>query len=138
MFIPKKVKHRKVFKGRLRDVAKGGTSLVFGSYGLKALGSERITSKQIEASRKVISRTLRRAGKVWIRMFADIPVTAKPADVRMGKGKGSVDHWVCKVAAGKVLFEIGDVAESLALEALSKAAAKLPVKCRFISIEDEF
>ncbi|WP_333023706.1 50S ribosomal protein L16 [Wolbachia endosymbiont of Pentidionis agamae] len=133
MFIPRKSKYKKAFKGRIRGNSKGGTSLLFGDYGLKALTSGKVTSKQLEATRRVISRTLKRAGKVWIRIFPDTPVTKKPADVRMGKGKGSVECWVFKVKPGRILFEVNDVPLYLAESALSKAVSKLPLKCKFIS-----
>ncbi|MDD9331750.1 MAG: 50S ribosomal protein L16 [Wolbachia sp.] len=133
MFVPKKSKYKKVFKGRIRGNAKGGSTLSFGDYGLKAMGSGRIQSKHIETARRVISRTLKRSGKVWIRVFPDTPVTKKPADVRMGKGKGSVEFWVFKVKPGRMLFEINDVPMHLAKLALEKAAAKLSFKCKFVS-----
>ncbi len=133
VFIPKKSKYRKVFKGRIDGNTKGGSTLSFGSYGLKAMEPCRVQSKHIETARRVISRTLKRSGKVWIRIFPDIPVTRKPADVRMGKGKGSVEFWVFKVKPGRILFEIDDVPMHLAKLALSKATAKLPLKCKFIS-----
>ncbi|MGL9717552.1 MAG: 50S ribosomal protein L16 [Wolbachia sp.] len=134
MFVPKKSKYRKVFKGRIKGNTKGGSTLSFGGYGLKAIEVGRIQSKHIETVRRVISRTLKRSGKVWIRVFPDTPVSKKPADVRMGKGKGSVEFWVFKTKPGRVLFEISsDVPMHLAKLALGKAITKLPVKCKFIS-----
>ncbi|WFW29541.1 MAG: 50S ribosomal protein L16 [Wolbachia endosymbiont of Menacanthus eurysternus] len=134
MFIPKKSKYRKAFKGRVSGNTKGGNVLSFGSYGLKAVEAGRVQSKHIETVRRVISRTLKRSGKIWIRIFPGIPVSKKPADVRMGKGKGSVEFWIFRVKPGRVLFEIsGDVSMHLAKLALEKATAKLPLKCRFIS-----
>ncbi|ABD44939.1 ribosomal protein L16 [Ehrlichia chaffeensis str. Heartland] len=135
MFIPKKTKYKKDFKGRISGNAKGGYTLSFGSHGLKALEPSRLTSKQIESARRSISRTLKRVGKVWIRAFCHTSVSKKPMDVRMGKGKGSVEMWVCKVKPGKILFEIGGVPLNLAREALNKAQAKLPMKCKFVSDE---
>jgi large subunit ribosomal protein L16 len=133
MLQPKKTKYRKQHKGRIHGVAKGGSSLNFGQYGLKALEPERVTSRQIEASRRAISRHVKRVGRLWIRIFPDVPVTSKPAEVRMGKGKGSVDRWVCRVKPGRVLFEIDGVPEQVAREAFERAAAKLPIKTKFIS-----
>ncbi|MDG7055878.1 MAG: 50S ribosomal protein L16 [Wolbachia endosymbiont of Meromenopon meropis] len=134
MFVPKKSKYRKVFKGRIKGSTKGASTLSFGSYGLKAMEGGRIQSKHIETARRAVSRTLRRSGKVWIRIFPDIPVSRKPADVRMGKGKGNVEFWVFKVKPGRILFEISsDVPMPLARLALEKATTKLPIKCRFIS-----
>ena len=135
MFIPKKTKYKKDFKGRISGNAKGGYTLSFGSYGLKALEPGRLTSKQIESARRSISRALKRVGKVWIRVFCHTSVSKKPMDVRMGKGKGSVEMWVCKVKPGKILFEIDGVSANLAREALRKSQAKLPMKCKFISDE---
>ena len=136
MLQPKRTKFRKQFKGRIHDLAKGGSVVNFGSYGLKAIEPERITSRQIEAARRALTRHMKRQGRVWIRIFPDIPVTAKPIEVRMGKGKGSVDRWVAKVKPGRVMFEVDGVAEDVAKEALRLAAMKLPVKCRFIMRED--
>ena len=136
MLQPKRSKFRKQFKGRIHGLAKGGSSINFGSYGLKAMEPERITSRQIEAARRALTRHMKRQGRVWIRVFPDIPVTAKPIEVRMGKGKGSVDRWVAKVKPGRVMFEVDGVAEDVAKEALRLAAMKLPVKCRFIIRED--
>ncbi|NUY39602.1 50S ribosomal protein L16 [Wolbachia endosymbiont of Litomosoides brasiliensis] len=134
MFVPKKSKYRKVFKGRIKGNTKGGSTLSFGDYGLKTIEAGRLQSKHIETVRRVISRTLKRSGKIWVRIFPDIPVSKKPTDVRMGKGKGSVEFWVFKAKPGRVLFEISnDVPMHLAKLALEKAVAKLPVKCKFIS-----
>ncbi|ADM09948.1 50S ribosomal protein L16 [Parvularcula bermudensis HTCC2503] len=132
MLQPKRTKYRKQHKGRIKGLAKGGTDLNFGSYGLKAVEPERITSRQIEATRRAITRHMKRAGRVWIRIFPDVPVTAKPTEVRMGKGKGSVDRWVCKVKPGRIMFEIDGVPEALAREALELGAAKLPIKTRIV------
>jgi large subunit ribosomal protein L16 len=136
MLQPKRTKFRKQFKGRIHGLAKGGSEINFGSYGLKATEPERVTSRQIEAARRALTRYMKRQGRVWIRIFPDIPVTAKPIEVRMGKGKGSVDRWVAKVKPGRVMFEVDGVAEDVAKEALRLAAMKLPVKCRFIARED--
>ena len=136
MLQPKRTKFRKQFKGRIHGLAKGGSVINFGSYGLKATEPERITSRQIEAARRALTRHMKRQGRVWIRIFPDIPVTAKPIEVRMGKGKGSVDRWVAKVKPGRVMFEVDGVAEDVAKEALRLAAMKLSVKCRFIVRED--
>ena len=136
MLQPKKPKFRKQFKGRMHGNSKGGNLLNFGSYGLKALTPARITSRQIESARRCISRHLKRSGRVWIRIFPDVPVTAKPIEVRMGKGKGSVDRWVAKVKPGRIMFEIDGVSYDIAKEALRLAAMKLPVKCKFVTRED--
>ncbi|NRA31655.1 MAG: 50S ribosomal protein L16 [Parvularculaceae bacterium] len=132
MLQPKRTKFRKQHKGRIKGTAKGGTSLNFGSFGLKAVEPERVTSRQIEATRRAITRHMKRAGRVWIRIFPDVPVTAKPTEVRMGKGKGSVDRWVCKVKPGRIMFEIDGVPENIAREALALGAAKLPIKTRVV------
>ena len=132
MLQPKKTKFRKQFKGRIHGVAKGGTNLDFGQYGLKAVEPERITARQIEAARRALTRHMRRAGRVWIRIFPDVPVSSKPAEVRMGKGKGAPELWVCRVKPGRIMFEIDGVPSTLAREALSLAAAKLPIKTRFV------
>ena len=136
MLSPKRTKFRKAHKGRIHGNSKGGTQLNFGSYGLKAVSPERITARQIEAARRAITRHLRRAGRVWIRIFPDVPVTAKPIEVRMGKGKGSVDRWVAKVKPGRIMFEVDGVSELIAKEGLRLAAMKLPVKCRFVIRQD--
>lgn len=133
MLTPKRTKYRKAHKGRIHGLAKGGSELNFGSYGLKALEPERITARQIEASRRAISRHVKRTGRLWIRIFPDTPVTAKPAEVRMGKGKGSVEYWACKVKPGRILFEIDGVPQELARAAFERAAAKLPIKTKFVS-----
>ena len=133
MMSPKRTKFRKQFKGRIHGLSKGGTTLNFGNYGLKALEPERITARQIESARRAITRAMRRAGRVWIRIFPDVPVTTKPAEVRMGSGKGSPEFWVARVAPGRIMFEIDGVAPELAKEALSLGAAKLPIKTRFIT-----
>lgn len=132
MLQPKRTKFRKQFKGRIHGVSKGGTNLNFGSYGLKAVEPERVTARQIEAARRAITRHMKRQGRVWIRIFPDLPVTSKPTEVRMGKGKGSVDYWAARVKPGRVVFEIDGVNEEVAREALRLGAAKLPVKTRFV------
>lgn len=136
MLQPKRHKFRKQFKGRIHGQAKGGTDITFGTYALKTTEPERITARQIEAARRAMTRHMKRQGRVWIRIFPDIPVTAKPIEVRMGKGKGSVDRWVAKVKPGRILFEIDGVDEETAAEALRLAAMKLPVKCRIVTRED--
>lgn len=132
MLSPKKTKFRKAFKGRIHGNAKGGTSLTFGQYGLKAITPERITARQIEAARRAITRCLRRAGRVWITVFPDLPVSQKPAEVRQGKGKGSPEYWACRVHPGRIMFEIEGVPQELAEKACALAAAKLPVQCKFV------
>jgi len=132
MLAPQSRKYRKEFKGRIHGNATSGTTLEFGSFGLKAQEPERVTARQIEAARRVVTRFIKRQGKLWIRIFPDVPVTAKPAEVRMGKGKGAVDRYVCRVKPGKVLFELDGVDEEVAKEAFTKAAAKLPIKTKFI------
>ncbi|GAB5461338.1 MULTISPECIES: 50S ribosomal protein L16 [Hoeflea] len=132
MLQPKRTKYRKQFKGRIKGVAKGGSDLNFGSYGLKAQEPDRVNARQIEAARRAITRHMKRAGRVWIRIFPDVPVTSKPTEVRMGKGKGSVDYWAAKVKPGRIMFEIDGVSEELAREALRLGAAKLSVKTRFV------
>ncbi len=133
MLAPKKTKYKKAFKGRISGNTKGGAVLLFGSYGLKAIEAERVTSKQIEAARRTITRTLKRTGKVWIRIFPDVPVSKKPTDVRMGKGKGSVEFWAFRVKPGRILFEVNNVPINLAKIAFNKASSKLPIKCKFVS-----
>ena len=133
MMSPKKTKYRKAHKGRIHGNAKGGFDLNFGEYGLKALEPERITARQIEAARRAISRHVKRVGRLWIRIFPDVPVTRKPAEVRMGSGKGSVEFWVARVKPGRIMFEIDGVPEAVAREAFTLAAAKLPIKTKFIS-----
>ena len=133
MLSPKRTKYRKAHKGRIHGVAKGGTSLNFGAFGLKALEPERVTARQIESARRAITRAMRRAGRVWIRIFPDVPVSQKPAEVRMGSSKGSPEFWVCRVKPGRIMFEIDGVAPELAKEALTLGAAKLPIKTKFIT-----
>jgi len=130
---PKKTKYRKMFKGRIKGVATRGATLNNGSYGLKAMEPERITARQIEACRRAITRHMKRAGRVWIRIFPDLPVTSKPAEVRMGSGKGSVDYWAARVKPGRIMFEIDGVPDAVAREALKLGAAKLPIKTRIVT-----
>ena len=132
MLLPKRTKFRKQFKGRIHGNAKGGTDLNFGSYGLKAMEPDRITARQIEAARRAMTRHIKRQGKIWIRIFPDTPVSKKPLEVRQGKGKGSVEFWAAKVKPGRIMFEMEGVNENLAREALSLAAAKLPIKTKFV------
>ena len=132
MLQPKKTKFRKAHKGRIHGDAPGGTTLNFGSYGLKAMEPERITARQIEAARRAITRHIKRQGRLWIRVFPDVPVSSKPAEVRMGKGKGAVDYWACRVKPGRVMFEIDGVSEETARAALALGAAKLSVRTRFV------
>jgi large subunit ribosomal protein L16 len=132
MMQPKRTKFRKAFKGRISGLTKGGAELNFGAFGMKALEPERITARQIEAARRAITRHLKRAGRVWIRVFPDKPISSKPAEVRMGKGKGSVEYWVAPIKPGRILFEIDGVAEDLAAEAIRLGAAKLPVRTKFV------
>jgi large subunit ribosomal protein L16 len=136
MLQPKKTKFRKAHKGRISGQAKGGFDLTFGAYGLKAQEPERVTARQIEAARRAITRHMKRQGRVWIRIFPDVPVTKKPIEVRMGKGKGSVEFWAAKVKPGRIMFEVDGVGEDVAREALRLGAMKLPVKCRFVARED--
>ncbi len=133
MMSPKKTKYRKQHKGRIKGSAKGGYTLNFGEYGLKAMTPERITARQIEAARRAISRHVKRVGRMWIRVFPDVPVTRKPAEVRMGSGKGSVEFWAVRVAPGRILFEIDGVPEAVAREAFDRASAKLPIKTKFVA-----
>ena len=133
MLLPKRTKYRKAHKGRIHGNAKGGTILNFGAYGLKALQPERITSRQIEAARRAITRHIKRQGRVWIRIFPDLPVTQKPTEVRMGKGKGAVDTWACRVKPGRILFELDGVEEELAKRAFELGAAKLPIQTKFVT-----
>mgnify|MGYP001448138715 FL=1 len=132
MLSPKRTKFRKAHKGRVHGNAKGGTSLNFGTFGLKAMQPGRITARQIEASRRALTRHIKRAGKVWIRIFPDVPVSSKPAEVRMGKGKGSPEYWMCRVKPGRVMFELDGVETEIAREALTLAAAKMPIRCKVI------
>jgi len=136
MLMPKRVKYRKQMRGRMKGKASRGTEVVFGDFGLQALQPSWITSRQIEAARRAIVRHVRRRGKYWIRIFPDKPVTAKPAETRMGKGKGPVDHWVAVVKPGRILFELAGVSEEMAREAMRLAANKLPIKCQFVVRHD--
>jgi large subunit ribosomal protein L16 len=133
MLSPKRTKYRKAHKGRIHGLAKGGTSLNFGQFGLKALEPERVTARQIEAARRAITRAMKRAGRVWIRIFPDVPVSTKPAEVRMGSGKGSPEFWIARVKPGRIMFEIDGVAADLARDALALGAAKLPIKTKFVT-----
>src|SRR5487761_1214309 len=132
MLSPKRTKFRKAHKGRIHGVAKGGTALNFGTYGLKALEPERVTARQIEAARRAITRAMKRTGRVWIRIFPDVPVSRKPAEVRMGSGKGAPEFWVARVAPGRIMFELDGVAADIAKEALTLGAAKLPIRTRIV------
>jgi large subunit ribosomal protein L16 len=132
MLQPKKTKFRRQFKGRIHGVAKGGTDLNFGQYGLKCLEPERVNAREIEAARRAITREMKRQGRVWIRIFPDVPVSKKPTEVRMGKGKGAVEFWAARVKPGRIMFEIDGVAEDIAREALRLGAAKLSVRTRFV------
>ena len=132
MLQPARTKYRKAFKGRIHGQAKGGTELNFGSHGLKAVEPERVTARQIEAARRALTRHMKRSGRVWIRLFPDVPVSKKPLEVRMGSGKGTPELWVARVKPGRILFEIDGVPVQVAKEALALAAAKLPIKTRFI------
>lgn len=136
MLMPKKVKHRRVMKGRMRGTASRGDKLNFGDFGLKTLEAAWITDRQIEAARIAMTRHIKRGGKVWIRMFPDKPITRKPAETRMGSGKGAPDHWVAVVKPGRILYEIQGVPEELAREAMRLAAQKLPIKTKFVSRAD--
>lgn len=133
MLQPKKTKFRKAFKGRIHGMAKGGTSLNFGAYGLKAVEPGRITARQIEAARRAITRHMKRSGRIWIRVFPDVPVSTKPAEVRMGSGKGAPEFWVARVHPGRIMFEIDGVPRDMAERAFELAAAKLPIRTRFIA-----
>jgi large subunit ribosomal protein L16 len=130
---PKKTRFRRAFKGRIHGTAKAGFTLNFGSYGLKAIEPERITARQIEAARRAITRHMKRQGKVWIRIFPDVPVSKKPAEVRMGSGKGAPEFWAARVHPGRIMFEIDGVADDIALESLRLGAAKLPIKTRVVT-----
>ena len=132
MLQPKRTKFRKQFKGRIKGAAKGGTELNFGQYGLKAVEPDRVTARQIEAARRAMTRHMKRAGRVWIRVFPDVPVTKKPLEVRMGSGKGGIELWVTRVKPGRILFEVDGIPVQLAKEALALAAAKLPIRTRFV------
>ena len=133
MLQPKKTKFRKQHKGRIHGNAKGGTQLDFGQYGLKAMEPERVTARQIEAARRAITRQMKRAGRVWIRVFPDVPVSKKPIEVRMGKGKGAPEFWCCRVHPGRIMFEVDGVTSETAREALRLGAAKLPIRTRFVA-----
>jgi large subunit ribosomal protein L16 len=133
MLQPKRTKYRKAFKGRISGAAKGGFNLDFGAYGLKAMEPDRLTARQIEAARRAITRHMKRAGRVWIRVFPDVPISKKPAEVRMGSGKGAPEFWAARVKPGRVLFELDGVPVQVAREALELAAAKLPIKTRFVA-----
>ena len=133
MLSPKRTKFRKQHKGRIHGLARGGSDLNFGAFGLKALEPDRVTARQIEAARRAITRQMKRQGRVWIRIFPDVPVTAKPAEVRQGKGKGSVEFWAARVKPGRIMFEVDGVAEDVARRAFELAAAKLPIKTRFVA-----
>lgn len=130
---PKRTKYRKAHKGRISGAAKGGTTLNFGSIGLKAIEPERLTARQIEAARRAISRHMKRQGKMWIRIFPDLPISKKPLEVRMGSGKGSPEYWVCRVKPGRIMFELDGVSAVIAREALGLAAAKLPIKTKIVT-----
>ena len=135
MLQPKRTKYRKAHKGRIHGTAKGGTRLSYGSFGLKAMEPERVTARQIEAARRAISRAMKRQGRLWILIFPDVPVSRKPAEVRMGSGKGTPEFWACRVLAGRIMFELDGVSVDTAREAFELAAAKLPIKTRFIQRE---
>ncbi len=137
MMSPKRTKYRKAHKGRVHGLAKGGTELNFGSYGLKATTPGRVTARQIEAARRAITRRMKRAGRVWIRIFPDVPVSTKPTEVRMGKGKGSPEYWMARVKPGRIMFEVDGVDEVIAREAFDRGAAKLPVQTRIIIRPEE-
>src|ERR1700760_1977800 len=132
MLQPKKTKYRKAHKGRIRGLATSGATLAFGEYGLKAMEPDRVTARQIEAARRAMTRHMKRAGRVWIRVFPDVPVSKKPLEVRMGSGKGAPEYWVVRIKPGRILFEIDGVPVALARESLALAAAKLPIKTRFV------
>lgn len=133
MLQPKRTKYRKAHKGRIHGMSKGGTSLNFGSYGLKAVTAGRVTARQIEACRRAITRHMKRSGRMWIRIFPDVPVSKKPTEVRMGKGKGTPEFWMCRVAAGRIMFEVDGIASALAAEAFARGAAKLPVQTKVVA-----
>ncbi len=133
MLQPKRTKFRKAHKGRIHGNAKGGTTLTFGAYGLKAVTPERITARQIEAARRAMTRHMKRAGRVWIRIFPDVPVSRKPAEVRQGKGKGTPEYWVCRVKPGRIMFELDGVPIEIAKRAMDLAAAKLPLRTKFVT-----
>jgi len=132
MLSPKRTKYRKAHKGRIHGLAKGGYELAFGAYGLKALEPERITARQLEAARRALTRCMKRQGRVWIRIFPDLPISTKPAEVRMGSGKGAPEYWTARVAPGRIIFEVDGVSEAVAREGFALADAKLPIKTRFV------
>ena len=136
MLQPQRTKFRKQHKGRIRGLAKGGSRVNFGSYGLKAIEPERVTARQIEAARRAMTRQMKRQGRVWIRIFPNVPISKKPTEVRMGKGKGSVEYWAVRVKPGTIMFEIDGVSDTVAREAMRLAAMKLPVKTRIVQRED--
>jgi large subunit ribosomal protein L16 len=133
MLSPKRTKYRKAHKGRVHGNAKGGTALNFGAYGLKAIGPGRVTARQIEACRRAITRHMKRSGRVWIRIFPDVPVSAKPTEVRMGKGKGSPEYWMCRVKPGRIMFEVDGVSDTVAREAFERGSAKLPLQTKVVT-----
>jgi large subunit ribosomal protein L16 len=133
MLSPKRTKYRKAFKGRIHGMAKAGTQVNFGAYGLKAVTPARITARQIESARRAITRHMKRLGRLWIRVFPDVPVSVKPQEVRMGSGKGSVEYWMCRVRPGLVLFELDGVSSEVAKEAFALASEKLPLETRFVT-----
>ncbi len=133
MLSPKRTKFRKAHKGRIHGKAKGGTTLNFGEYGLKALEPGRVTAREIEAARRAVTRHMKRSGRIWIRIFPDVPVSTKPAEVRMGSGKGSPEYWICRVKPGRIMFELDGVTQDTAREAFELASAKLPMATRFVS-----
>jgi large subunit ribosomal protein L16 len=133
MLQPKRTKFRKAHKGRIHGHAKGGTDVNFGEFGLKAIEPDRVTARQIEAARRAISRSVARGGRLWVRIFPDVPVSTKPAEVRMGSGKGVPEYWVCRVKPGRIMYELGGVSETAAREAFRLAAMKLPIKTKFVS-----
>lgn len=136
MLMPKRTKHRKMFRGRMKGTAQRGNTVAFGDYGLQALEPHWITNRQIESCRVAINRTFKREGKTFIRIFPDKPITARPAGVRMGKGKGAVEGWVCVVKPGRIMFEVSQVSEELAMAALRKASMKLPIRCKIVKREN--
>ncbi|MEK9945926.1 MAG: 50S ribosomal protein L16 [Alphaproteobacteria bacterium] len=133
MLSPKRTKYRKAHKGRIHGNAKGGTTLAFGAYGLKAIGPGRVNAREIEAARRAITREMKRAGRVWIRIFPDVPVSSKPTEVRMGKGKGSPEYWMCRVKPGRIMFEVDGVPEAVAKSAFALGAAKLSVRTKVVA-----
>ncbi len=137
MLSPKRTKYRKAQKGRVHGMAKGGTTLNFGAYGLKTTTAGRVTARQIEAARRAITRHLKRAGRIWIRIFPDVPVSTKPTEVRMGKGKGSPEYWICRVKPGRILFEVDGVSPNLAEAAFARGASKLPLATRIVMRTEE-